>query len=503
MEDIFGALAIGLSTIFTAKVLLWTMVGIVSGMFFGLVPGLSGLTGMGLLLPFAIGQPPEVAFSFLLGMYAVTTQTDAIPAVLLGIPGTSAAQATYLDGYPMAKRGEAGRALSASYFASIVGTIVFSVIFLVLLPVIRPVINSFGSPEFFMLAMMGLVMAGSLVGPNIARGLMVAAAGLLISCIGVAGATGDYRYTLGWSYLEDGLPLVPVALGLFAVPEVMELMASRTSIARDFAVKGGALEGLRDTIRHRWLVVRCSVIGGVCGVVPGLGGSAAEWLGYSHAVQSAKDSSQFGKGDIRGVLAAESATTAQKPGAIIPTVALGIPGNASMAVMLGVFLIVGLRPGSAMLNEQLPLTFQMLWTVILANIVVALICLVLQRHIVKLCQVRASVIAPLIITFMAIGATFASNSYNDLIAFAVFGALGLFMKAYDWPRVPLLIGMVLGQLAEANFFISVQVYGAFWLWQRPIVLATLGLTLAFLAAMVLRGRRDRAMRAQQAGGGDA
>ncbi|MAM11254.1 MAG: hypothetical protein CML23_12495 [Rhizobiaceae bacterium] len=501
MEDIFGALFLGLSTIFTVKVLTWTFVGIVAGMFFGLIPGLSGLTGMGLLLPFAIGQPPEVAFSFLLGMYAVTTQTDAIPAVLLGIPGTSAAQATYLDGYPMAKRGEAGRALAASYFASIVGTIVFSAIFLVLLPVIRPIINSFGSPEFFMLAMMGLVMAASLVGPNLPRGLMVASAGLLISCIGIAGSTGDHRYTLGTYYLEDGMPIVPVALGLFAVPEVMELMIRRSPIAHSFSAVGGAAAGLRDTIRHGWLVVRCSIIGGVCGVIPGLGGSAAEWLGYSHAVQTARDKSQFGKGDIRGVLSAEAATTAQKPGAIIPTVALGIPGNASMAVMLGVFLIVGLRPGSAMLNEQLPLTFQMLWTVILANIVVAIICLVLQRYIVKLCQVRASIIAPLIIAFMAIGATFASNSFGDLVAFAVFGALGLFMKAYDWPRVPLLIGMVLGEIAEPNFFISVQVYGASWLWQRPIVLATLVVMLAFLLTMLVRRARGRAE--IRGGGADA
>jgi len=488
LGDILNAALIGFGTMFEPVVFFYMATGIFIGMFFGLIPGLSGLSGMGLLLPFAIGHPPEVAFSFLLGMYAVTTQTDAIPAILIGVPGTSAAQATYLDGYPMAKNGEAGRALSASYFSSIWGTLIFTILFIIILPFIRTIISSFAAPEYFMMAVLGLVLSGTLVGPNISRGMCLTGFGLLLSTIEVAGSTGDYRFTFGWNYLEDGLPLIPVALGIFAIPEIIEMMIHKRTISSKITVEGGAMAGFADTKKHWWLVVRCSILGGVCGIIPGLGGPVAEWMGYGHAVQSAKDKSKFGKGDIRGVIAAETATTAQKPGAIIPTVALGVPGNPAMALMLGVFLIVGLRPGEAMLNEHLPLTFQMLWTIIIANLIVAVICLLFQKQLVKICLARPTIVAPVILSFMTVGATFATNHFGDLLIFALFGALGYFFKSYDWPRVPVLIGMVLGQLAESYFCITIQIYNISWLWTRPISMVIAAATIIVFLGNVRRSR---------------
>jgi len=495
MLDVLQASGEGFLLLFYWKTFLFMMLGISLGMIFGLIPGLSGLTGMSLLLPIAITQPPEVAIAFLLGMYSVTTQTDAIPAVLIGVPGTAAAQATYLDGYPMAKRGEAGRALSASYFASVWGTLVSTVVIILFLPVLRAVIDSFASPEFFMTSLFGLMLAASLVGTSVVRGLSVAFFGLLLSTIGFAEYARQDRFTMDIPYLEAGIPVVPIALGLFALPEVLDLLLSRRSIsgkAGDFDPGKGALQGFRDTIANIWLTLRAGVIGCISGMIPGLGGTVAEWLSYGHAVQSAKDPSMFGRGDVRGVIAPESGTAAQKPGAIVPTVALGIPGNASMAVMMGALLIVGLRPGPSMLFENLPLTFQMTWTVVVANLIVAFLCLWLQKYLVRICFVRAEIIAPVIFCFMLVGAMLATNSMGDVVLFCIFGVIGYIFKHSDWPRVPLIIGFVLGGLLENNLWITTRRYDAAFLWERPIVMILIALIAAIIASVVFsRFRKQR------------
>ena len=488
MFEIGAAALDGFLLLFSAKALLYLMLGIFAGMFFGLVPGLSGLTGLGLLLPFAIGQPPDVAFAFLLGMFAVTTQTDTIPAVLIGVPGTAAANATYLDGFPMAKRGEAGRALSASYLANILGTLVSTVIFILFLPVLRALIDEFGAPEYFVMSLLGLVMAGSLAGRSLLRGIAMAALGLLVSTVGFAQNTGFPRYDLGgWTYLWDGIPIVPLVLGMFAVPEVIDLLLRRGTIAREaMQTVGGVYSGFADTMHHWWLLFRCSVIGTICGMVPGLGGIVAEWLGYGHAVNSAKDKSMFGKGDVRGVIAAESATSAQKPGSVLPTVAFGIPGNASMAVMLGVFFIVGLKPGPEMMHEKLDLTFLMVWIVVVANVIAAGLCLGLQRWMIMICFIRPTVLAPLILAFMVVGAALATTDVGDVVMFAVFGLLGYVCRRADWPRVPFIIGVVLGHLAEIYLFISVERYGLSFTYTRPIVILIEVLIVAALAMPLYR-----------------
>jgi putative tricarboxylic transport membrane protein len=471
MTEILLAVGQGFLILFMPENFLFMLIGIVLGMFFGIIPGLGGLIGMGLLLPFAFGMEAQPAFAFLLGMFAVTTQTDTIPAVLIGVPGTSQAQATYLDGYPMAKNGEAGRALSASYFASIFGTIVSLIIFIFLLPVVKVTIDQFGSPEFFMLSVWGLVMAGSLAGTSVFRGLAVIGLGLTVSAIGFSPNAELPRYVFDIDYLESGLPIIPIVLGLFAIPEVIDLMITRRSIAEGTEPRGGMVEGLTDNFREWLLVLKTSTVGAICGMIPGLGGTVAEWLGYGIAVNSSKDSSRFGKGDVRGVIAPEAATAGQKPGGLLPTVAFGIPGNGGMAILLGAFLVVGLNPGKAMLEEQLPLTFMMVWTVVIANIIAAILALGLQGFLVKICYVRATILGPIVLSFMAVGAVLATREFEDLVVFGVFGVIGYVFKHTDWPRVPLLIGIILGKLAEPTLLITVKRYGFDWLWDRPIVVA--------------------------------
>ena len=466
------------------------MLGILLGMVIGIIPGLGGLIGMAMLLPFAIGKSPEVALAFLLGMYAVTTQTDTIPAVLLGVPGTVSAAATSLDGYPLAQKGEAGRALSASYLASIVGTLVAAVVFIVFLPFLRSLMLLFASPEFFMLTMLGMVMIGSLAGDFVQRGLIMAGIGLVLGMIGLSPNTGEPRFVFNIVYLWDGIPFVPLVLGLFAIPESIDLMVRQTTIAqKKIDATKGKYSGFLDVIRYKWVVIKCGLIGTFCGAIPGLGGPVAEWFGYAHAVQSAKDSSNFGKGDIRGVMGPESATGGQKPGSIIPTVTFGIPGNPAMALLLGYFLIIGLQPGPDMLTTKLDLTFMMIWTIVLGNIIAAILALMLQPYFVRMCYIRANVIVPLMLGFMVVGASITTKEYGDIISFGIFGFLGYILKHTGWPRVPLIMGLVLGKLAEPYLFITVDRYGASFLWGRPITVIILGLMVLSVAMPLYRKKK--------------
>lgn len=487
---IFDAFLSGMGIVFSPTVFGAMMVGIVAGMFVGLIPGLGGLVAHILLIPFALQMgDPLAAIAMLLGVYAVTVQTDSIPAVMLGVPGTAAALATSLDGYPMSKRGEAGRALASSYFGSIFGTLVATVIFILFLPLLRALVTQFSSPEFFMMVVLGLVMAASLSGRSQARGLLMAGLGLILSTVGQAPGTGDPRFIGPFLYLWEGLPIIPILLGLFGVPEIIDLAARNRSIAGSKAVEKitGLWDGMWDCLRNWWLVVRCSAIGVVTGFIPGLGGNVAEWMCYATAVSSDKNPEHdYGKGNVRGIIAPETGTAAHLPGAIIPTVAFGVPGNPPMAVLLGIFVVLGVRPGQEMLTTKLDETFMMVNVVTVGNIIAAALCLVFQRWLVKLCFVRASLLVPFILAAMIVGSSFSNLSLGDIGFFAGAGLAGYIFKHMDWPRVPMVMGLILGGIAEPYFFAAWDRYGLTWLYERPIVLVLEALILFMLFSKPIR-----------------
>jgi TctA family transporter len=483
----------------------YLFLGIALGIYFGAVPGLSGLSGMAILLPFTFGMDPISAFSFLLGMYAVTTTSDSIPAILIGVPGTAAAQATVLDGFPMSKRGESARALGAAFTCSAIGGVLGAVMMGLSIPIVQPVVLSFAKPEFFMLGLLGLTMVGSLSGRSILKGLTVAGLGLLLSQIGYAEQIAIPRYWMGFTYLLDGLPLVPVVLGLFALPEVVAMAVSSKSIA-DAPRQGsaGILAGVHDALRHWWLLLRSSVIGVYIGMLPALGSTIADWVAYGHAVQSAKDKSKFGQGDVRGVIAPEAANNSCKGGELVPTVAFGIPGSAPMAILLGAFLIQGLTPGPEMLTTKLPITFGMMWSLILANIIAALVLLAWANQLQRIIFIPGHLVLPGIAFFILIGAWTAGNNIGDWITLLVFGVVGLAMKKAGWPRAPLVLGFILGRIMENSLHISMQAYGMSWVL-RPVCLviaAAIAVTIFFAVRSQLRMRRDGAAAASDAEAGD-
>ena len=462
--------------------LLFVALGTFLGLVIGVIPGIGGLVGLALLLPFTFSMDAYTALAFLVGVQSVTTTSDTIPAVLFGVPGTTGSAATVLDGHPMAKKGEAGRAYGAAFTASVCGGLFGALVLAVSIPIIRPFIMATGTPELLAICLLGLTLVVSLSHGALFKGLAAAAIGLLLATIGDEPQTGELRWTFGSFYLWDGLSLVPVALGLFAVPEMIDLGASRRTIARngDKMSAWDQLQGARDALNNWWLVLRCSSIGTFLGSIPGLGANVIDWISYGYAARTEKGAREsFGKGDVRGVIASESANNAKEGGALVPTLAFGVPGSASMAILLGAFLIHGIAPGPNMLDEQLDVTFTLIWTVALANILGAGTCFLLAGQFARIATVRAGLLVPLVFGVMVIGAYQGAKDYADLIVLAAFGIIGWLMKRLNWPRAPLILAFVLGGLVENYLFISQLRYGFGWMLQPLplIVLVTIGFLL--------------------------
>lgn len=467
--------------------------GVLVGLVLGVIPGLGGVVGLTLLIPFTYKLDTYSAFALLLGMAAVTTISDLIPAVLFGVPGSVGAAATVIDGHALAKKGQAGRALGAGYTAALVGGVLGAALLAAVIPVIRPFVLHIGSPELLSFSIFGLSMVAVLSGRAPLKGFAGAGLGIMLAMIGSGSPSGTERWTFGTFYLWDHLPLVPFTLGLFAMPELAEMAIMRTSIARDpgdldFSFSA-QWQGARDALRHWWLVLRCGWLGAVLGAVPGLGASSIDWIAYGHAVRTEKAAATFGEGDIRGVIAPEASNNAKEGGHLITTIAFGVPSGVSMAVLLSAFLLHGLVPGPDMLTKHLDVTFLMVWSLTLAHVIGGLICLGASGLFARLASVPAGKLVPIVLALMFLSAFQGSQSWGDLYSLVLFGALGWLMKLLRWPRPPLMLGFVLGTVFERNLFISTQIYGGAWIY-RPIVLVILAVTLWIVLGPLKDNARD-------------
>jgi TctA family transporter len=461
--------------------LMFLALGCIMGLVLGIVPGIGGLAGTAMLLPFTFTMDPYSAFALLLGLGATTATGDPIPAVLFGVPGGAASAATVLDGFPMAKRGEAGRALSAAYMSSLMGGIFGALLLAISIPILRPVMLFIGSPELLAFSILGISMVAVLSGNAPLRGITAGCLGIMLAMIGTDPQTGTLRWTMDSLYLWDGLPLVPLLLGVFALPELCDLLIARVAISSDTStgnIYKGQWQGVKDCFKNWWLILRCSWIGGGIGSIPGISASVVDWLAYGHALKTEKGASAtFGKGDVRGVIASESSNNAKEGGALVPTIAFGVPGSATMAILLGAFLIHGLVPGPDMLTKNLSITYSMVWSVALANILGAGLCYAFSPQFARIATLRYTLILPAVLGIVYIGAFEASRQWGDLITLLFFGLVGWIMKQAKWPRPPLILGVVLGDTIERYMFISIERYGLSWML-RPIV------ALLFLMAIV-------------------
>ena len=495
MVEMFSALSSGLVQVFNWSTFSLMMIGIAVGFVVGILPGLGGPTAMALMLPFVFKMNAVEAFAFLLGMTAVTATTGDITSVLFGVPGEPTTASTIVDGHSMARNGEAGRALGAVLMSSLVGAIFAAVALAIAIPIIRPLVLSFGSPEFFMLALLGISFVASLSGEDQLKGIVAGGIGLLLATIGLDPISGIQRYTFGQLFLWDGIGLVPITIGFYAIPETIELAVLGTSIAKQEVGKlGGVMEGVKDTFRHFWLVIRCSALGCFIAIIPGMGAATTQWLAYAHAVQSSPNKERFGKGDVRGVLGPGAANNSTLGGSLITTIAFGVPASVTMAILLGAFIIQGIVPGPDMLipppKGKLDLTFSFVWVIILSNIITVAICFLFLKPLAKVTQVRGGIIIPLILVLIYLGAYAEKNAFADMVVVLLFGGLGWIMEKMEWPRPPVLLGLVLGPLAENRLFLSTDNYGMSWM-ARPGVVIIFAITLFGILYPIFKGRKER------------
>ena len=465
--------------------------GVAIGSLVGFLPGIGGPSTLAIMLPFVMTmKDPLLVIALLVGMDAVGNTASAFTSILISVPGSSGSQATVLDGYPMAKNGEAARALSASFVASLLGGLFGALVLFASLPVLRPLVLAFSSPEFFILTLWGVSMVGILSGNAPIKGLLAGIVGVLIGTVGMDAKSGIERFAFNTPYLWEGVDLVLVALGMFGIPEVIDLASRKGTIAKAEEFGHGYWQGIVDVFIHWWLLIRTSIVGAWVGFLPGLGSSVADWFAYAHAVQTEKNRENFGKGDVRGVIASEGANNAKEGGDYIPTLAFGIPGGTSTALVLTAFIAVGINPGPEMLTTQLNLTFAVIWTLVIANVFATAICMLFAKPIAKLCFLPFYAIVPPIVAFIFIGA-FAANFHSyDLIALMVFSSLGFFMRRHGWPRAPLVLGLVLGEKMELYLWLSYTRYGFEWLG-RPMVIALIILLVLSIAYPIITGLRNK------------
>jgi len=444
--------------------LAFLLFGVVVGLVFGVIPGLGGTTALAILLPLTFGMNVTDAFAMCGGIMGAVAMGGSISAILLNAPGTAPSAATCLDGYPLARQGRAAEAIGAVATASPLGGLFGMLTLLLVFPIARDIVLLFGPPEFFLLAVFGLVSIAVADAANLLRGLIVAGIGLMLSFVGYDAVNGGTRFTLGTDYLWDGIPLVPALVGLFGMAEMIALSIQGGSVAADASTArlDGVITGVRATLRHWRVVIRGSVVGTVIGAVPGVGGTVATFIAYSTTRKADPDPASFGTGRIEGVIAPEASNNAKDSGALLPTLAFGIPGSAEMAVFLGILVLHGMQPGPAMFVEHQTEIYGLVLALTAAAVLASIIGIICVRWLAWITRVPGGILAPTVIAVSLVG-TFAIDSRpGDVVLAAVFGVLGYLMLRFDYPRLPLVIALVLGETAERGFHQSMIIGRGDW-----------------------------------------
>ncbi|MFD1795497.1 tripartite tricarboxylate transporter permease [Paracoccus aurantiacus] len=487
--------------IFHPTQIMYLVGGVLLGLSIGVLPGLGGIAGLALVLPFLYGMDPVAGLALMIGLIAVIPTSDTFSSVLLGIPGSSASQATVLDGFPLAKQGHAARALSAAFASSLFGGLFGAIVLTFFILIARPLILAFGLPEMLMITILGLSMVAILAGRVPLKGIVAAGLGVMVGTIGSAPAGGSLRMsTYDMPYLMDGFQLVIVGLGIYAIPEIVSLLRHDRPIAEGGSLGDGWAQGVKDWWQNKWLSLRCAVIGVLVGVIPGLGGSVVDWLAYGSAVQTAKDRSEFGKGDIRGVIAPESSNNAKEGGGLVPTLIFGIPGSGSMAIFLGGLALLNMTPGPQMVRNNLDITYTIVWSLALANVIGAGLCIVLSKYIARMTTIRFTVIAPYLFMIIAFAAFQSRQSALDLATLVGIGIFGILLRRFDFSRPAFLIGFVLSNQTEIFVNQAFQIAGARFRrsaeagWDYLLSPITIGLLILTVVSVVVGIRASKNIR---------
>lgn len=487
----------GFAQSISLSVLPYIGIGAMFGLVIGVIPGLSGHFAMAMAVTFLYTMEPGAGIAFLLAAHATVAQGGGLTAILFSTPGTGQNAATLIDGPPMRDKGQAGLAVGAAMTACTLGATFGAIVLGLLIPVLREVVLFFGPAEVVVLAFLALTFVAVLGKEDMTRSLIAALLGLLLAMIGVDNVTNTHRFTMGMDKLSDGLSLVPVILGLFAIAEMIDLFRRGGALARYTPkalsardTQSQIFQGIGLAFKHWWLVLRCSAIGTTMGLIPGLGSAPASFVAYGHAKQTAKDKSRFGKGAVEGVIAPEASNDAVEGGALASTIAFGIPGSSSMAILLSGLFILGLETGPRMLNNHVDVIFIMIFTIILGNLMGTIVGMFLVNPLSRATSITAEFMVPVLLAIIITGAYTGYASVFDIGIAILFGVLGYIMKILNYSRAALLIGFVLGFAVEKNLYLALLLDGPLF-FLEPIPLLLCAITILFLGYNIWSIYRDR------------
>ncbi len=449
----------GLSIATTPEMIMWLTLGLLLGIVLGALPGIGSPVGMAIVLPLTLPLDATAAIILLVAIYSGAMFGGSIAAILINAPGTESAAATTLDGYPMSQNGLAKNALAIATTASALNGFLAAIALILLSPILIEVVLAFGSPEYFLLAILGISLITIVTQGSIVKGLVAGALGFMISTIGTAILSPRPRYTFGQFGLYEGIDFVAALIGMFAFAEMMKLAARKKISEGDVEIAGSVRDGIATVFKYPVTTLKSGLIGMGIGMVPGSGATTSTFVAYAEEARSSTKDGKFGEGDPRGVIAPEAANNPTVSGSLIPTLSFGIPGSGSTAVLLGGILMHGLQPGPVLFGEQLQITYALFISLFLGNILILLVGLTLIPYASKITELDTTLIIPMVIVLSYAGAYTLNQNWWDVGAVIALGILGFYMVRNNYSIIAFVLGIVLGPIAEENFFRSLQISG--------------------------------------------
>lgn len=490
MENIL----IGVVQVFDPPTLLMLIAGVFLGLVIGAIPGLTTNMAIAIMVPITYTMAPAVAFVFLVAIYCAGAYGGSIAAILIGIPGTGAAVATTIDGHPMAKNGEAGKALFLATVFSVLGGLVSTIVLFVAAPQLARVAVKLGPGEYFALGIFGIVTVSSMSeSKSVSRGMISGILGLLLSTVGLSPLMGTARFTFGNYHIIDGFPLVPVFIGLFGLGTILTAATKTRKVEGESIKLGKVLYPVKEILRYYRTFIRSTTIGVVLGAIPGPGAVAASFLSHDQAKRHSKHPETFGKGEPEGVVATESANNAVVGSSLVPLLALGVPGNSVSALFLGALLLHGLRPGPALFRDTPEIGFSIIVAMFVANLLMGPAGILIGRGFSYFLKVPVGVMHSLILAICSLGTFSLRKNIGDLYVMIAFGLGSYFMKKLDIPSSPIVLGLILGPMIEKNLHSAMTIYdhSFMFLLTRPVSLALMLLALWSLISGIRRTMKNK------------
>lgn len=492
---------LGFEVLFNVGPIIWLLAGLIIGFVVGVLPGLSTSNAAALILPFSIGMPLESALILIVSVYAGVNFASAIPAILINVPGEAGSAVTALDGYPMAQQGRASYAIGLARTSSALGGMLSAIAVILVLQPLGQLALGFGAREMLIVVLLGLSVASMVIGPSVRKGILAGLLGLLLGTMGASPISATNRFSFDVPSLYDGIPFVPALIGMFALSEMFVVAGKRQGSAervprerpgiwRDMIE---AVKGIPETLKRPVQVIRAATIGTILGVIPGIGTSVSNFFSYAIAKRQSKNPEQFGKGASEGIVASEASDNATATATLVPTMALGVPGSATMAVVLAAFFLQGIQPGPQLMQTNPGEIYAALLAMFFVSILIIPLGILLAGPLAQITRIPRSYLIPAVM-FLALAGSFAVRySLFDVGLALAFGVLGWLMRMHEYPVIPVILGLILGPLAEANFLRAWALSDAnvAYFFSSGTALILWGMLLVAILYVALSGRKSK------------